>query len=68
MKFKTQEVVYITGDDRAFRFYLVKIKCGLFDKYHYFRDDYGVPLLYTEKELIAFMNKYPKAKFKKEKS
>lgn len=67
MKFKTQELVYLTGDDRAFRLYLVKIKCGFFDKYHYLRDDYGIPLVHTEQELIEFMNKYPKVKFKNEK-
>lgn len=67
MKFKTQELVYLTGDERPFRFYLLKIKCGLFDKYHYLRDDYGIPLLYNEQELIEFMNRHPKAKFKNEK-
>lgn len=67
MKFKTQELVYITGDDRTFRLYLVKVKFGLLGKYHYLRDEYGIPELYTEQELIEFMNKYPKAKFKNEK-
>lgn len=67
MKFKTQELVYKTGDDRAFRLYLVKVKYDLFDKYHYLRDDCGIPELYTEQELIEFMNRYPKAKFKNEK-
>lgn len=67
MKFKTQELVYKTVDDREFRLYLVKIKRGLFGKYHYRRDDYGIPLLFNEQELIEFMNRYPKAKFKNEK-
>ena len=67
MKFKTQELVYLTGDDRAFRFYLLKVKYGLFSKYHYLRDEYGIPKLYTEQALIEFMNIHPKVKFKKEK-
>lgn len=68
MKFKTQELVYITGDERPFRFYLLKVKYGLFGKYHYYlRDENGAPLLYNEQELIEFMNRHPKAKFKNEK-
>lgn len=68
MKFKIQELVYITGDGSPFRFYLLKVKYGLFGKHHYYlRDDYGIPLLYNEQELIEFMNRHPKAKFKNEK-
>lgn len=67
MKFKTQELVYKTGDDRAFRLYLLKVKFGLFDRYHYLRDENGIPVVYTEQDLIELINQYPKAKFKNEK-
>ena len=67
MKFKTQELVYLTGDDDAFCLYLIKVKNGLFGKYHYLRDENGIPVVYTEQDLIELINQYPKAKFKNEK-
>lgn len=67
MKFKTQELVYLTEDDDAFCLYLIKVKYGLFGKYHYLRDECGIPKLYTEQDLIELINQYPKAKFKNDK-
>lgn len=67
MKFKTQELVYLMGDDDTFCLYLIKVKYGLFGKYHYLRDEHKIPVVYTEQDLIELINQYPKAKFKNEK-